>query len=199
MEKRELLYEGESKRIYTTHDPQLVILEYKDDATAVVNNRVNSFLLQMVAEYGVPTHYVKEQSDRGAVVVKLDVIPLEVIIRNDCGTGAEPAIMFRYKKGDAALLDAVQALALGVASAYEINRMMDLALRVNDVLSAYFERRNIELADIKLEFGRMMDGFIVLADEISLDTCTLCDAATHENICGKDYNEIMYRIFGEQC
>jgi len=238
MEKKEQLYEGKAKKVYATDDPQLVIVEYKDDATAfngqkkgtiagkgVVNNRVTNFLMQMLSENGIPTHYVQELNDRETVVKKVEIVPLEVIIRNiSAGSFAKrygveegivfdaPTIEFSYKNDDLGdpLINEYHALALKLAGPNEIERIKTLAFRINDLLKAYFATINVELVDFKLEFGRVMGDFIVLADEISPDTCRLWDATTHEKL-DKDrfrrdmggeveaYNEIMYRIFGEKC
>ena len=238
MEKREQLYEGKAKKVYATDDPQLVIVDYKDDATAfnglkkgtiagkgVINNRVTNKLMQMLAEQGIPTHFVQELSERETLVKKVEIVPLEVIIRNiSAGSFAkrygveegivfdQPTIEFSYKNDDLGdpLLNEYHALALKLASKSEIDRIKTLAFRINDILKAYFATINVELVDFKLEFGRVMDDYIVLADEISPDTCRLWDATTHEKL-DKDrfrrdmggeveaYNEIMYRIFGEKC
>ncbi len=238
MEKREQLYEGKAKKVYATDDPQLVIVDYKDDATAfnglkkgtiagkgVINNRVTNKRMQMLAEQGIPTHFVQELSERETLVKKVEIVPLEVIIRNiSAGSFAkrygveegivfdQPTIEFSYKNDDLGdpLLNEYHALALKLASKSEIDRIKTLAFRINDILKAYFATINVELVDFKLEFGRVMDDFIVLADEISPDTCRLWDATTHEKL-DKDrfrrdmggeveaYNEIMYRIFGEKC
>ena len=238
MEKREQLYEGKAKKVYATDDPQLVIVDYKDDATAfnglkkgtiagkgVINNRVTNKLMQMLAEQGIPTHFVQELSERETLVKKVEIVPLEVIIRNiSAGSFAkrygveegivfdQPTIEFSYKNDDLGdpLLNEYHALALKLASKSEIDRIKTLAFRINDILKAYFATINVELVDFKLEFGRVMDDFIVRADEISPDTCRLWDATTHEKL-DKDrfrrdlggeveaYNEIMYRIFGEKC
>ena len=238
MKKLEQLYEGKAKKVYATDDPQLVIVDYKDDATAfnglkkgtiagkgVINNRVTNKLMQMLAEQGIPTHFVQELSERETLVKKVEIVPLEVIIRNiSAGSFAkrygveegivfdQPTIEFSYKNDDLGdpLLNEYHALALKLASKSEIDRIKTLAFRINDILKAYFATINVELVDFKLEFGRVMDDFIVLADEISPDTCRLCDAATNEKL-DKDrfrrdmggeveaYNEIMYRIFGEKC
>lgn len=238
MEKREQLYEGKAKKVYATDDSQLVIVSYKDDATAfngqkkgtiagkgVVNNRVSNFLMKMLGENGVPTHYVQELNDRETVVKKVDIIPLEVIIRNiSAGSfskryGVEegivfehPTIEFSYKNDDLGdpLINEYHAIALKLAGPNEIQRIKDLAFHINDVLKTYFATINVELVDFKLEFGTVMGDYIILADEISPDTCRLWDATTHEKL-DKDrfrrdmggeveaYNEIMYRIFGEKC
>ena len=238
MEKREQLYEGKAKKVFATDDPQLVVVEYKDDATAfnglkkgtiagkgVVNNRVTNFLMQMLAENGIPTHFVQELSERETLVKKVEIVPLEVIVRNiSAGSFAkrygveegivfdQPTIEFSYKNDDLGdpLINEYHALALKLAGPNEIDRIKSMAFRINDLLKAYFASINVELVDFKLEFGRVMGDFIVLADEISPDTCRLWDATTHEKL-DKDrfrrdmggeveaYNEIMYRIFGEKC
>ncbi|MEE0203809.1 MAG: phosphoribosylaminoimidazolesuccinocarboxamide synthase, partial [Oscillospiraceae bacterium] len=210
MEKREQLYEGKAKKVYATDDPQLVIVDYKDDATAfnglkkgtiagkgVINNRVTNKLMQMLAEQGIPTHFVQELSERETLVKKVEIVPLEVIIRNiSAGSFAkrygveegivfdQPTIEFSYKNDDLGdpLLNEYHALALKLASKSEIDRIKTLAFRINDILKAYFATINVELVDFKLEFGRVMDDFIVLADEISPDTCRLWDATTHEKL-----------------
>ena len=238
MEKREQLYEGKAKKVYATDDAQMVIVSYKDDATAfngqkkgtiagkgVVNNRVSNFLMQMLTESGVPTHYIRELNDRETLVKKVEIIPLEVIIRNISAGSfakrygvdegivfAQPTIEFSYKNDDLGdpLINEYHAIALNLAGPNEIARITDMAFHINEVLKAYFATINVELVDFKLEFGRVMRDYIVLADEISPDTCRLWDATTHEKL-DKDrfrrdmggeveaYNEIMYRIFGEKC
>lgn len=238
MEKREQLYEGKAKKVYATDDSQMVIVSYKDDATAfngqkkgtiagkgVVNNRVSNFLMKMLTESGVPTHYIQELNDRETLVKKVEIIPLEVIIRNISAGSfakrygveegivfAQPTIEFSYKNDDLGdpLINEYHAIALNLAGPNEIARITDMAFHINDVLKAYFATINVELVDFKLEFGRVMGDYIVLADEISPDTCRLWDATTHEKL-DKDrfrrdmggeveaYNEIMYRIFGEKC
>ena len=238
MEKREQLYEGKAKKVYATDDSQMVIVSYKDDATAfngqkkgtiagkgVVNNRVSNFLMQMLTESGVPTHYIRELNDRETLVKKVEIIPLEVIIRNISAGSfakrygvdegivfAQPTIEFSYKNDDLGdpLINEYHAIALNLAGPNEIARITDMAFHINEVLKAYFATINVELVDFKLEFGRVMGDYIVLADEISPDTCRLWDATTHEKL-DKDrfrrdmggeveaYNEIMYRIFGGKC
>ncbi len=238
MEKREQLYEGKAKKVYATDDSQMVIVSYKDDATAfngqkkgtiagkgVVNNRVSNFLMQMLTESGVPTHYIRELNDRETLVKRVEIIPLEVIIRNISAGSfakrygvdegivfAQPTIEFSYKNDDLGdpLINEYHAIALNLAGPNEIARITDMAFHINEVLKAYFATINVELVDFKLEFGRVMGDYIVLADEISPDTCRLWDATTHEKL-DKDrfrrdmggeveaYNEIMYRIFGEKC
>ena len=235
MEKREQLYEGKAKKVYATDDPNLVIVSYKDDATAfnglkkgtivgkgVVNNKVTNHLMQLLEQEGVPTHFVEELSDRDTVVKHVSIVPLEVIIRNiSAGSFAkrfgveegivfdEPTIEFSYKNDELGdpLMNAYHALALKLATKEEIETIKAMAFKVNDVLKAFFKAVNVDLVDFKLEFGRLADGTIVLADEISPDTCRFWDSTTHEKL-DKDrfrrdlgnvedaYSEMMRRILG---
>ena len=210
MEKKEQLYEGKAKKVFATDDPALVIVSYKDDATALdglkkgtilgkgaVNNRMSDFLFSLLEKEGIPTHFVKELNDREALVRKVSIVPLEVIIRNiSAGSFAkrygveegivfsEPTIEFSYKN-DALhdpLLNSYHALALGLATKEEIETIKTMAFRVNEILKAYFLKLNVRLVDFKLEFGRLPDGKIVLADEISPDTCRFWDATTGEKL-----------------
>ena len=235
MEKMEQLYEGKAKKVFATDDPNLVIVSYKDDATAldglkkgtilgkgVVNNRMSDFLFGLLEKNGVPTHFVKELNDREALVKMVSIVPLEVIIRNISAGSfakrygveegivfAEPTIEFSYKN-DALhdpLINSYHALALGLATKEEIETIKQLAFKVNEVLKAYFLSLNVRLVDFKLEFGRLPDGTVVLADEISPDTCRFWDATTNEKL-DKDrfrrdmggvedaYREMMKRVFG---
>ena len=206
MEKREQLYEGKAKKVFATDDADLVIVDYKDDATAgdgakkgtirgkgVVNNRLSNNLMKMLAEKGVPTHFVEELSDRETLVKKVEIVPLEVIIRNVAagsftkrlgvpeGTVLKiPTIEFSYKNDEYhdPLINHYHALALGLATQEEIDTITKYAFQVNDILSQYLLGFNIRLIDFKLEFGRLPDGSIVLADEISPDTCRFWDATT---------------------
>lgn len=236
MEKTVQLYEGKAKKVYATTDENLVIVDYKDDATAfnglkkgtiagkgVINNRVTNYLMQLLEKEGVPTHFVKELSDRETVVKKVSIVPLEVIIRNiSAGSFAkrygveegivfdEPTIEFSYKNDDLGdpLINSYHALALKLATKEEIETIKTLAFKVNEVLKKYFLGLGIELVDFKLEFGRTYDGKIVLADEISPDTCRFWDSKTHEKL-DKDrfrrdlghvedaYIEIRKRLLGE--
>ena len=236
MEKREQMYEGKAKKVFATDDPQLCIVSYKDDATAfngakkgtilgkgAINNRVTNYLMQLLEKEGVPTHFVKELSDRETVVKKVSIVPLEVIIRNiSAGSFAkrygveegivfdEPTIEFSYKNDDLGdpLINSYHALALKLATKEEIETIKTLAFKVNEVLKKYFLGLGIELVDFKLEFGRTHDGKIVLADEISPDTCRFWDSKTHEKL-DKDrfrrdlghvedaYIEIRKRLLGE--
>ena len=236
MEKTVQLYEVKAKKVYATTDENLVIVDYKDDATAfnglkkgtiagkgVINNRVTNYLMQLLEKEGVPTHFVKELSDRETVVKKVSIVPLEVIIRNiSAGSFAkrygveegivfdEPTIEFSYKNDDLGdpLINSYHALALKLATKEEIETIKTLAFKVNEVLKKYFLGLGIELVDFKLEFGRTHDGKIVLADEISPDTCRFWDSKTHEKL-DKDrfrrdlghvedaYIEIRKRLLGE--
>ena len=236
MEKLNQLYEGKAKKVYATADENLYIVSYKDDATAfnglkkgtiagkgVINNRMSNMLMQMLESHGVPTHFVKELSDRDTLVKKVSIVPLEVIIRNiSAGSFAkrygveegivfdQPTIEFSYKNDDLGdpLLNRYHALALKLATEDEINTIERMAFKVNEVLKAYFLGLNITLVDFKLEFGRLFDGTIVLADEISPDTCRFWDKDTGEKL-DKDrfrrdlggveeaYNEVMRRLMGK--
>lgn len=236
MEKRELLYEGKAKKVHATDDANLIIVDYKDDATAgngskrgtirgkgVVNNKVTNSLMQMLEKEGVPTHFVQQLSDRETVVKKVSIVPLEVIVRNVAagsftarlgvkeGTRfAQPTLEYSYKDdalGDP-LINHSHALALGAATAEELATIDRYALKINEVLKNYLKGYNIDLIDFKLEFGRLPDGTIVLADEISPDTCRFWDAATGAHL-DKDlfrrdlggeveaYQEVMKRLLGE--
>jgi len=236
MEKREQLYEGKAKKVYATDDPNLVIVSYKDDATALdglkkgtiagkgaINNRMTNNLMRRLEQAGVPTHFVEELSDRETVVKKVTILPLEVIIRNISAGhfasryGVEegivfdaPTIEFSYKNDDLhdPLLNEYHALALKLATREEIDLVKKYAFQVNGLLKAYMKEIGIDLVDFKLEFGKTADGTIVLADEISPDTCRLWDEKTHEKL-DKDrfrrdmggaeeaYEEVMRRLMGE--
>lgn len=236
MSKLNQLYEGKAKKVYATEKADEVIVSYKDDATALdglkkgtisgkgaINNRMTNFFMQLLEKEGVPTHFVEELNDRETVVKKVSIVPLEVIIRNiSAGSFAkrygvnegivfsEPTIEFSYKNDDLhdPLINSYHALALGLATKEEIERIKELAFKVNDVLKEYFINLNVKLVDFKLEFGRLSDGTIVLADEISPDTCRFWDAETNEKL-DKDrfrrdmggvedaYNEMMRRVFGK--
>ena len=211
MEKREQLYEGKAKKVFLTDDPELLIVSYKDDATAfnglkkgtitgkgVINNKMSNLLMQKLAkEAGVPTHFVEELSDRDTVVKKVSIVPLEVIIRNIAAGSfsknygveegvvfEQPTIEFSYKNDDLGdpLINDYHALALKLATPEEIELIKKYAFAVNDYLKAYWKERGVILVDFKLEFGRLSDGTIVLADEISPDTCRFWDAETMEKL-----------------
>jgi len=205
MEKKELLYEGKAKKVYTTDDKDLLIVDYKDDATAfngqkkgtingkgAINNKMSNFLFGILEKEGVPTHFVKEIDDRQTVVKKVTIVPLEVIIRNiSAGSfskrlGVEEGIKldttvleFCYKNDDLGdpMINLTHIYALKLANEQDIKTISELAYKVNDILKKYFETINIELVDFKLEFGKYKDS-IILADEISPDTCRLWDINT---------------------
>lgn len=210
MEKKEQLYEGKAKKVFATDDGALCIVSYKDDATAfngekkgtivgkgVVNNRMTNMLMQLLEKEGVPTHFVKELSDRDTVVKRVQIVPLEVIVRNvSAGSFAkrygvpegivfdEPTIEFSYKNDDLGdpLLNTYHALALKLATKAEIELIEQYSFRVNAFLKAYFLKLGVKLIDFKLEFGKLPDGTIVLADEISPDTCRFWDVSTNEKL-----------------
>ena len=210
MEKREQLYEGKAKKVYCTDDPDLLIVSYKDDATALngkkrgsilgkgaINNRITNAMMQLLEKNGIPTHYVRELNDRETLVKKVDIIPLEVIVRNiSAGHFAsrygvkegivfdDPTIEISYKNDelDDPLLNASHAIALKLATLEELDTIKEMALRTNAILKEFFRSINVELVDFKLEFGKTSDGRIVLADEISPDTCRFWDATTHEKL-----------------
>ena len=210
MEKKEQLYEGKAKKVYATEDPNLVIVSYKDDATAfdgakkgtivgkgVINNQMTNRLMARMEKAGIPTHFVKELSERDTLVRRVSIVPLEVIIRNlSAGHFAsrygveegivfpEPTIEFSYKNdalGDP-LLNTYHALALKLATPEEIKTIEDYSFRINDALKAFWATCGVTLVDFKLEFGKTADGTIVLADEISPDTSRLWDSKTHEKL-----------------
>ena len=203
MEKTTQLYEGKAKKVWATDDPEIVIVDYKDDATAfnglkkgtivgkgVVNNKMSNYLMQILEKKGVPTHFVKELSDRETAVKKVTIVPLEVIIRNRAAgsickrLGLEegmdfvcPSIEFSYKDDDLGdpLINGYHAVSCGFATQEEVDTIKKMAFTVNDVLKEYFASIGVELIDFKLEFGKTADGTIVLADEISPDTCRVLD------------------------
>ena len=209
MEKKELLYEGKAKKVYTTEDPDVLIVSYKDDATAfnglkkgtivgkgAINNRMTNHIFKKLEAKGVPTHLVEELSDRDTAVKKVEIVPLEVIIRNfSAGSFAKkmgmeegvkfsrPTLEFSYKNDDLGdpFINKYYALALELATEEEIDAITRYAFQVNEVMQEYFASLNIELIDFKIEFGRY-HGQIVLADEVSPDTCRLWDKDTHEKL-----------------
>ena len=236
MEIKEMLYEGKAKQVFATEDPEIVMVHYKDDATAfnglkkgtitgkgVINNQVTNFMMQKLEQAGVPTHFVQELNERDTLVKKVQIVPLEVIIRNiSAGSFAKrfgveegivlenPTIEYSYKNDDLGdpMINTAQALALKLATPAEIETIRTMAFKVNEVMKAFFAEVGVDLVDFKLEFGRLSDGTIVLADEISPDTCRFWDSKTHEKL-DKDrfrrdlggvedaYVEMRRRIFGE--
>jgi len=235
MEKKEQIYEGKAKKVYDTEDSSLVIVSYKDDATAfngqkkgsisgkgAVNNRVTNFMMQLLERSGIPTHFVQELSERETIVKKVSIVPLEVIIRNiSAGSFAArygvsegivfdaPTVEFSYKDDDLGdpLINDSHALALKLATQEEIDQIKGMAFKVNSLMREFFKNIGVTLVDFKLEFGKTADGTIVLADEISPDTCRFWDSQTGEKL-DKDrfrrdlggvedaYNEMMNRILG---
>ena len=210
MKKLEQIYEGKAKKVYATDDPELVIVDYKDDATAldglkkgtiagkgVINNQMTNRLMAKMEKAGIPTHFVKELSQRETLVKKVSIVPLEVIVRNiSAGHFAsrygveegivfdQPTIEFSYKNDDLhdPLLNEYHAIALKLATREEIDLIKKYSFAVNDVLKAFWRECGVTLVDFKLEFGKTSDGTIVLADEISPDTCRLWDSKTHEKL-----------------
>ena len=236
MKKLEQLYEGKAKKVFKTDDENLYIVDYKDDATAfngekkgtiagkgVINNIMSNHMFQLLEKQGVPTHFVEQLSERETVVKKVSIVPLEVIIRNiSAGSFAkrygvnegivfdQPTIEFSYKNDDLGdpLINDYHAMALKLATADEIETIKKMAFKVNEVMKAYFDTLNVTLVDFKLEFGKTTDGTIILADEISPDTCRLWDKDTGEKL-DKDrfrrdlgnveeaYQEILRRLTGK--
>ncbi|HAE89106.1 MAG TPA: phosphoribosylaminoimidazolesuccinocarboxamide synthase [Clostridiales bacterium] len=235
LEKTEQLYEGKAKKVFATTDPSLVIVSYKDDATAfngakkgtivgkgVVNNRMSNFLMEKLEKEGVPTHFVKEISDRETVVKKVSIVPLEVIVRNIAagslskrlglpeGTPMKRTVIEYCYKCDALddpMVNEYHILAMEYCTKEELDTIASMALKINEFLKKFFASIKVELVDFKLEFGKTQDGKIVLADEISPDTCRFWDAETHEKL-DKDrfrrdmggvedaYKEMMKRVLG---
>ena len=236
MEKTVQLYEGKAKKVFATNDENVCIVSYKDDATAfngakkgtivgkgVINNRVTNHLMRMLEGQGIHTHYIKELSDRETAVKRVTIVPLEVIVRNIAagslskrlglpeGTKlAKTVLEFSYKDdalGDP-MVNSYHIFAMQLATPEELKLISDYALKINEILTAYLAQFNIELVDFKLEFGKTSDGTIVLADEISPDTCRFWDSVSHEKL-DKDrfrrdlggvedaYQEILKRLMGE--
>ena len=236
MEKREQLYEGKAKKVFKTDDENLYLVQYKDDATAfnglkkgtiqgkgVINNKVTNFLMQMLEAKGIPTHYVQQLSDRETLVKKVEIIPVEVVVRNIAAGGlakrmglpegtplASTVLEYSYKNdqlGDP-MINETHVYAMGLATPEEMKAIQSYALQINDILRGYLKEADIDLIDFKLEFGRTPDGAVILADEISPDTCRFWDSTTGEKL-DKDrfrrdlgnaegaYQEVMKRLMGE--
>jgi len=232
--KREMKYEGKAKRVYATDDRDKYIVEFKDDATAfdgkkkgtihdkgILNNRISAHFFEMLEKQGIPTHFEKLLSDREMLVKAVEIIPVEVIVRNiaagslakrlglEEGTPMKrPVLEFCYKSDELGdpMINHYHIYALGLASEEEMKVIEDIALKVNSILVEYLKPRNIELVDFKLEFGRYK-GRVILADEISPDTCRFWDADTREKL-DKDrfrrdlgnveeaYREVLKRLTG---
>jgi len=234
MKKNEQLYEGKAKKVYATDDPELLIVDYKDDATAfngikkgtisgkgAINNRVTNHLMKMLGENGIPTHFVRELSERETLVKKVEIVPIEVIVRNIAagslskrlglpeGTRMKTTVLeYCYKNDELGdpFINEYHVMAMGLATKDELRTIDEYSLKINDILTRYLKDAGIELIDFKLEFGRYK-GDIILADEISPDTCRFWDSATKEKL-DKDrfrrdlggvedaYQEIMKRLLG---
>ena len=236
MKKLQQLYEGKAKKVFATDDPDVVLVSYKDDATAfnglkrgtitgkgVINNRVTNFLMQMLERNGIPTHYIEEISDRETLVEKVHIVPLEVIVRNIAagslskrlglpeGTKLKSTVIeYCYKDDELGdpMVNEYHIMAMGWVSKPVLDQIAAYALKINRLLSDFLKHSEIELIDFKLEFGITSDGTLVLADEISPDTCRFWDSKTHEKL-DKDrfrrdlggvedaYQEILKRLMGE--
>lgn len=236
MEKLEMMYEGKAKKIYATENAEEVIVYYKDDATAfngekkdqinnkgILNNAITSMIFEMLNENGIKTHFVKKLNDREQLCKKVEIVPLEVIVRNvAAGSMAKrlgleegyklktTVFEFSYKDDELGdpLINSYHAVAIGAATFEEIKTILDMTAKINDLLKEFFSKLNINLIDFKIEFGKLQNGEIVLADEISPDTCRFWDATTGEKL-DKDrfrrdmgnveeaYIEILNRIKGE--
>ena len=233
-----MIYEGKAKKVYETDDPSLLIVSYKDDATAfnglkkgtisgkgAVNNRMSNLLMQKLAKDGVPNHFVKELSDRETIVKRVQILPLEVIVRNIAagsfakrygvseGTAfKEPTIEFSYKNDELGdpLLNGYHAAAMELCTAEELETVKKYAFQINSLLKEFWQTCGVTLVDFKVEFGRLADGSVILADEISPDTCRLWDAETGKKL-DKDrfrrdlggveeaYEEVMNRLEKHIC
>lgn len=237
MEKSTQMYEGKAKKVYATANPDYCIVSYKDDATAfnglkkgtilgkgAINNRVTNHLMRLLEKEGIPTHLVEELNDRETLVRRVQIVPLEVIVRNIAagslskrlgipeGTKLGSTVLeYCYKDDDLGdpMVNEYHILAMGWATKEEMEKIAAYSFKINDVLTDYLKEAGIELIDFKLEFGRTKDGAIVLADEISPDTCRFWDVKTHEKL-DKDrfrrdlggvedaYQEILRRLLGEK-
>lgn len=233
MEKKEMLYEGKAKKVYATEDENYLIVDYKDDATAfnglkkgtiagkgIINNQMSNYLMELIEKEGVPTHFVKQLSERETLVKRVKIVPLEVIVRNiSAGSfakryGVEEGIVFEkatvefsYKNDELGdpLMSPMHATALGLVTEEELDLITKYALKVNDILKKFWAKRGITLVDFKIELGKTADGTIILADEISPDTCRLWDSETGKKL-DKDrfrrdlggvedaYDEVMRRL-----
>lgn len=233
MEKKEMLYEGKAKKVYATEVENYLIVDYKDDATAfnglkkgtiagkgIINNQMSNYLMELIEKEGVPTHFVKQLSERETLVKRVKIVPLEVIVRNiSAGSfakryGVEEGIVFEkatvefsYKNDELGdpLMSPMHATALGLVTEEELDLITKYALKVNDILKKFWAKRGITLVDFKIELGKTADGTIILADEISPDTCRLWDSETGKKL-DKDrfrrdlggvedaYDEVMRRL-----
>ena len=235
MQKLDQIYEGKAKKVYATDDPKIVIVDYKDDATAfnglkkgtiagkgVVNNKVSNHFFRLLESRGIPTHYVEQLSDRETAVRRVEILPVEVIVRNRAAgsfskrmgvaegtTLACPILEYSYKNDELGdpFINSYYIRALNIATDEEMEQVKNYSFQINDILKSYLDGFGIELIDFKLEFGRF-DGKVILADEISPDTCRFWDKATGKKL-DKDrfrrdlgdveeaYHEIISRLMGE--
>jgi phosphoribosylaminoimidazole-succinocarboxamide synthase len=235
MQKNQQLYEGKAKKVFATDDPNLVIIQYKDDATAfnglkkgtiagkgVVNNKVSNHLMELLSDKGIPTHVVKQLSDRETLCKKVSIVPLEVIVRNIAagslskrlglpeGTKLSRTVLeYSYKNDELGdpMVNQYHIAAMNLATPAELESIATYSFRINEILSSYLAGVGIQLVDFKLEFGRLPDGTIILADEISPDTCRFWDAKTGKKL-DKDrfrrdmggveeaYDEVLLRLMG---
>ncbi len=210
MKKTTLLYEGKAKKVWDTDEKDVVLVDYKDDATAfnglkkgtiigkgVVNNKMSNFMFKMLEKEGIPTHYIEQVSDRETFVKKVKIVPLEVIIRNlAAGSMSKrlgipegtkllcPVLEYSYKNDDLGdpMINSSHALAMGLCTEEELKTIADYAKKVNAIMVEYFKKLNVDLVDFKIEFGKTSDGKIILADEISPDTCRFWDSTTKEKL-----------------
>ncbi|MBE7081212.1 MAG: phosphoribosylaminoimidazolesuccinocarboxamide synthase [Clostridiales bacterium] len=233
--EKQMLYEGKAKKLFALNTPDEYIMSFKDDISAfnglkkgvisgkgIINNKISGHLMQILEGNGVPTHFIKELSNRDSLVRKVDIIPLEVLVRNVAASslskrlglpeGAkmrQPVIEFCYKKDELGdpMINEYHILAMGFATKEELDLIIEYAQKINQILKEYFLSKKIKLIDIKLEFGRTADGKIILADEISPDTCRLWDSITNEKLdrdrfrrdlgnVEEAYNEIFDRLLG---
>ena len=209
-EKKEQMYEGKAKKVFATNDENYCIVSYKDDATAfngqkkgtisgkgVINNKMSNYLMQLLEKQGVPTHFVEEINDRETVVKRVKIVPLEVIVRNIAAGsfskrfGVEegtnllcPTLEYCYKDDDLGdpMVNDYHIIACGWATKEDLDTISKYTFKINEFLKDFFKKVNVELVDFKIEFGKTADGTIVLADEISPDTCRFWDADTHEKL-----------------
>lgn len=210
MSKNEMLYEGKAKKIFATDNADEVIIEYKDDATAgngakkgtignkgILNNAITTIIFEMLMKGGIPTHFVKKIDDRNQLCKKVTIVPLEVIVRNvaagsmakrlgiEEGTPLKTPVLEISYKNDALgdpLINDYHAVAIGITTFDELNRIYSYTKKINELLIDFFKKQNIRLIDFKIEFGKDKDSNILLADEISPDTCRLWDATTNEKL-----------------
>jgi len=237
MNKTEMLYEGKAKKVWATEDENLCIVSYKDDATAFnglkkgtivgkgsINNRVSNYFMKIIEDKGIPTHVVEELSDRETLVKRVEIVPLEVIVRNIAAGSlakrlgleegivmSHPVLEFCYKNDELndPMVNTSHIIAMGFATREELDLISKYSFQVNEILKGILEQDNITLVDFKIEFGRMKDGTIILADEISPDTCRFWDSKTSEKL-DKDrfrrdlggvedaYQEILKRVMGNK-